>query len=130
MNIEDKLMLLHQLENQKTSLKNDLKCLEANIEQAQIEIVEEFDDKQIQHINIKDIGTFYRRTYVAAPKLIDPVTLKEWLEKNSFTWEMVTAFNSKKLQGLYNELLEQGKPLPEGVEPPFTKGIIVLKKGV
>ena len=129
MQIEDKLKALHQLLNSKVALENDLKCLNSNIEQAQIEIVDEFESRQLQHINIEGIGTFYKRVVMAAPKVIDPVTLRTWLEANGFNWEMVTAFNSKKLQGLYNELLEQKKPLPEGIEPPFTKATIVLKKG-
>ncbi len=127
MRIEDKLKALHQLQLQKMQIENQLKACNANIEIAQGELVEEFEDRQLQHINIDGVGTFYKRTSVAAPKLLDPQALRNWLDNNGFNWEMVTAFNSKKLQGLYNELLEQGKPLPEGIEPPFTKSIIVLK---
>lgn len=92
------------------------------------EIVDEFESRQLQHINIDGIGTFYKRTSVMAPKLLDPQMLRTWLDRNGFNWEMVTAFNSQKLRGLYNELLEQGRPLPEGVAPPFTKSVIVLNK--
>ena len=128
MQIEEKLKALHQLELQKLQIANQLKLCNANIETAMEEIVDEFESRQLQHINIDGIGTFYKRTSVMAPKLLDPQMLRTWLDRNGFNWEMVTAFNSQKLRGLYNELLEQGRPLPEGVAPPFTKSVIVLNK--
>lgn len=125
MQIEDKLKALHSLQIAKTTIENELKCIQANIDIAQEEIIDEFESRQIKSMKLDGIGNFFMRTS-SYPKVTDPQVLRVWMEAQGIPWEVVTAFNSKKLQGFYNERLEQGIELPPGVEN-FLKTSVVMK---
>ena len=126
MSIEDKLKALARLRWQKTEIKNQLDCTEALIEQAQAEIVDEFESRQIKSMKLDGIGNFVMRVS-SSPRVNDPVLLRNWMEGKGIEWEVICALNAKKLQGFYNERLENGEELPSGVET-YTKAIIALTK--
>jgi hypothetical protein len=50
------------------------------------------------------------------------------MEGKNISWEVISALNTKKVQGWYNERLENGEELPQGVET-FTKSSITIKGG-
>ncbi len=128
MQIEDKLKALHQLQVQKTELENQVKHTESLIDALNAEVVDEFESRQIKSMKLEGVGNFVMRVS-SYPKVYDHALLKEWLLKQGISWEVVSAFNAKKFQGFYNELLESKQPLPEGAET-FTKAKIVITKGV
>lgn len=127
MQIEDKLKALYQLRQQKVEISNQLKNTEALIDQAQAEIVDEFESRQIKSMKIEGMGLFVSKVS-SYPKVYDPAQLRNWMDNKGIPWDVISALNSKKLQGFYNERLEAGEELPSGVET-FTKAVIAITKG-
>ena len=127
MQIEDKLKAFYQLRQQKTEQANQLANTEALIEQAQAEIVDEFESRQIKSMKIEGFGLFVAKVS-SYPKVFDPALLRYWMDSKGISWETVSALHAKKLQEFYNERLENGEELPQGVET-FTRASISITKG-
>ena len=117
--LRDKKIDLQQLAQQKTDLQKQIDAITA-------EILEAYEARNIKSMKIKGVGNFvtYQSSY---PKVTNHVLLQEWMVSNDFEYNIVTAFNAKKFQGFYRELLDNKQPLPPGCEN-FVKTSIRIGK--
>ncbi len=124
--IELKLKTLFDLRAAKDKVEAQAKSIEEEIEKLEEEIVDEFESRQIKSMKIDGMANFVMAVS-SYPKVNDPALMRQWLDEQGISWETVSAFNAKKFQGFYKELLDAGKPLPPGTEN-FVKSKIKVCK--
>lgn len=127
MRIEDKLKELFKLREIKAGQEAQVKDTEAKISALQIDIVDEFESRQIRSMKIDGMGNFVMAVIVA-PKVVDPVAFKDWMLENSVPMDTVTAVHAKKFRAWYKELMENNQPLPKGCEVYTEAQIRVAKE--
>ncbi len=113
--IETKLKELKQAKDAKASIQSDLGKLNETIERLSDEITEEFQSRQIKSMKLEGIGNFVLAVK-SYPRAKDKIVLREWMESKGYGWDMLLAYNAKKFQGFYNELLDNKKELPPEIE--------------
>ncbi len=126
MQLEDRLKRLHALKAEKQVAEAQAKKIQERIDEADEQIREEFENRQIKSMKLKGIGNFYIHTQ-SYPKVTDHAALHEWMKTNGFDWNIVLAFNAQKFKGFYRELLDNKQSLPVGCEN-FVKASIRIGK--
>jgi len=123
--IQPKLEETVKLRRKKKQLQSDLKEVNEQLGKVNGELVEYFQDNNLENMKIEGMGLFYLASK-CYPAIKDKEELVAWLKQND-AYETMVSINSRRFGAYYNELLESEQPLPPGVEQ-FMKTEIRLRK--
>ena len=85
-------------------------------------LVDEMITQQLKSFKTDRDGGF-RTQAVVYPNVKDREALEEYVKKKKLQWLLTKSINGQKLRSFITELMEQGKPIPPGVEPFTTTEI-------
>ncbi len=126
MTLDEKLKAFYEARNTVNALEAQLDEAKRALNDINIEITDEFIDKEIQNMTVNGIGRFSLRV-TEIPKIEDEVACKTWL-RDKGDLENVLAFHAGKFRSYYKNLVEVGEELPPGVDV-FIKKEVRLTQG-
>lgn len=107
---------LRELRERKKKLQDELKEVNAAIDQCEQALAEEMISQEVQNFNL-DGRTFYLSTQVyASPKADRKYELYQWLKDNGYGDMVQETVHSRTLSAFVKELLDEGELPPELAE--------------
>ena len=85
-------------------------------------LVDEMITQQVKSFKTNAFGGF-RTQAVVYPNVKDKELLTSYIKKKKLDWLYTTSVHGQKLRSFVKELMEQGKPIPPGIEPYTTTEI-------
>lgn len=104
------------------NIKQTLKNAEVRRDIAEKKLTEEMITQQVKSFKANGLGGF-RTQAVVYPNVKDREAFNAYIKKKKLTWLYTMSVNGQKLRAFTKELLEQGKPIPPGIEPYTTTEI-------
>ena len=90
---------------------------------AEKKLTEEMITQRVKAFKTEDVGGF-RTQAVVYPNIRDREALNAYVKKRkTLAWLFTMSINGAKLKSFVKELMEQGKPIPPGIEPYVTTEI-------
>ena len=99
------------------SAEEALKKLKVLKEIAEKKLSDQMITEDIKSFKTNDFGGF-RRQVAVYPNVVDRDTLNAWVKKRkSLEFLFTVAINGTKLKSYVQELMENSKPIPPGIDP-------------
>lgn len=123
--LELSLVEYNRLKDRKDELNDELKEVNDALKNINFELVEYFDNHDIENMRVKGIGLFYKNTQVL-PRIEDAEVVKEWLAARN-DLDILQSINSQKFAAYYRERLDNNLELPPSVTQ-FVKSEVRLRR--
>lgn len=117
---------LTDAENEVTRIEEELKKAKVKRDIKEKALVEEMITQQVKSFKTDAFGGF-RTQAVVYPNVKDREAFTEYVVKKKLKWLYTNSINGQKLRSFVKELIEQGKPIPPGIEPYTTTEIRTFK---
>lgn len=103
-------------------VEEQLKAAKAFRDKKEKALVDEMITQQVKSFKTENHGGF-RTQAVVYPNVKDREAFTEYVVKQKLKWLYTNSINGQKLRSFVKELIEQGKPIPPGIEPYTTTEI-------
>jgi hypothetical protein len=103
-------------------IEEQLKKAKAYAAVREKKLVEEMITQEVKSFKTEFSGGF-RTQAVVYPNVTDREALEVYIKKKKLQWLLTKALHGGKLRAFITELMEQGKPIPPGIEPYTTTEI-------